>query len=153
MAAKKRPVAKKAAPKKARKAAVLPKSDGAAGVRAFIASMEPWQRTLAKRVDALVAKQVPGVKRAVKWHVPFYGVDGQGWFLALAAFQYHVKFTFFKGTSLKPVPPKGTGKEGRSIDVRQDEVFDEKQFMSWVKQAAAMPGWDGGSRQGGGTPG
>jgi hypothetical protein len=131
---------KKTAPKRARKAAVLPKSEGAAGVRAFIASMEPWQRALAKRVDALVVKQVPGVKKAVKWHVPFYGVEGRGWFMAFAAFQYHVKFTFFKGTSLTPVPPKGTGKEGRSIDVRQDDVLDEKQFTSWVKQAAAIPG-------------
>ena len=81
--------------KTARKPAVLAKSDGRAGVRAFIASMEPWQRALARRVDALVVRHVPRVCKAMRWHCPFYGVEGQGWFLAFAAFQRHVKFSFF----------------------------------------------------------
>jgi hypothetical protein len=104
------------------------KSDGDAGVQAYIASMEPWQAAIAKRVDALVVKHVPGVRKAVRWHCPFYGVEGQGWFLAFAAFQHHVKFSFFKGTSL------------------------EKQLATWIEQAASIPGWDGGSTRSGGSP-
>lgn len=77
----------KGLPRKARKPAMLPKSDGDAGVQAYIASMEPWQAAIAKRVDALVVKHVPGVRKAVRWHCPFYGVEGQGWFLAFSAFQ------------------------------------------------------------------
>jgi hypothetical protein len=76
--------------------------------------------TIAKRVDALVVKHVPGVRKAVRWHCPFYGVEGQG------GFQHHVKFSFFKGTSLKPVPPIGQFKDVRSLDVRQSDKIDEK---------------------------
>ena len=78
-------------PRKARKPASLPKSDGDAGVQAYIASMEPWQAAIAKRVDALVVKHVPGVRKAVRWRCPFYGVEGQGWFLAFSGFQHHVE--------------------------------------------------------------
>src|SRR4051812_47553160 len=81
--------ARKKPPAKARKPASLPKSDGNAGVQAYIASLEPWQRAVAKRVDALITKQVPGVRKAMRWHCPFYGVEAQGWFLAFAAFQRH----------------------------------------------------------------
>jgi len=84
------PSAWKGLPRKARKPAMLPKSDGDAGVQAYIASMEAWQAAIAKRVDALVVKHVPGVRKAVRWHCPFYGVEGQGWFLAFAAFQHHI---------------------------------------------------------------
>src|SRR3954468_547023 len=101
----KNPNAAKRSSRKARKPAYLPKSDGDAGVQAYIASLEPWQAAIARRVDALVVEHVPGVRKAVRWHNPFYGVEGQGWFLAFAAFQHHVKFSFFKGTSLEPVPP------------------------------------------------
>src|SRR5512143_1483531 len=103
-------------PGKARKPASLPKSDGNAGVQAYIASMEPWQAAIAKRVDALVVKHVPGVRKAVRWHCPFYGVERQGWFLAFAAFQHDIKFSFFKGTSLKPVPPIGQHQAVCSLD-------------------------------------
>jgi hypothetical protein len=146
------PNAKKGSPRKARKPAMLPKSDGNAGVKAFIASMEPWQAAIAKRVEALVVKHVRGVRKAVRWHCPFYGVEGQGWFLAFAAFQRHVKFSFFKGTSLEPVPPIGKYKDVRSLDVRESDSLDEKQLALWIKQAAAIPGWDGGSSRGGGSP-
>ena len=143
----------KASPKaspKARKPAVLPKSDGDEGVRDYIASLEPWQKALASRVDALVVKHVPGVRKAMRWHCPFYGVAGQGWFLAFAAFQRHIKFSFFKGSALLPVPPIGKFKDVRSLDVREKDALDEKQMASWIRQAAAIPGWDGGSpRQGG----
>ena len=139
------PSAGRRSPRKARKPAMLPKSDGGAGVQAYIASMEPWQAAIARRVDALVVKHVPGVRKAVRWRCPFYGVEGQGWFLAFAAFQHHVKFSFFKGTSLKPVPPIGQFKDVRSLDVRESDKIDEKQLATWIKQAASIPGWDGGS--------
>jgi hypothetical protein len=145
------PSAGNRASKKARKPASLPKSDGDAGVQAYIASLEPWQAAIAKRVDALVVKHVPGVRKAVKWHSPFYGVDGQGWFLAFAAFQFHVKFSFFKGAALEPAPPIGKFKDVRSLDVRESDQLDEKQFSIWIQQAASIPGWDGGSRRKGGS--
>ena len=90
---------------KARKPAVLPKSDGDAGVQADIASLEPWRAAIAQRLDALVVQQVPHVRKAVRWHSPFYGVEGRGWFLAFAAFQHHLKFSFFKGASLQLSAP------------------------------------------------
>jgi hypothetical protein len=137
--------------RKARKPAVLPKSDGNAGVKAYIESLEPWQAAIAKRVDALVVKRVPGVRKAMRWHCPFYGVAGQGWFLAFAAFQRHLKFSFFKGSSLLPVPPIGKFKDVRSLDVRESDELDLEQLASWIQQAAAIPGWDGGSKRGGGS--
>ena len=145
------PSAGKGLSRKARKPAMVPKSDGNAGVQAYIASMEPWQAAIARRVDALVVKHVSGVRKAVRWHCPFYGVGGQGWFLAFAAFQRHVKFSFFKGASLKPVPPIGRSKDVRSLDVRESDRVDEKQLASWIKQAAAIPGWDGGSKRSDGS--
>ena len=145
------PRAGKALRPKARKPASLPKSDGDAGVQAYIASMEPWQAAIAQRIDALVVKHVPGVRKAVRWHCPFYGVEGQGWFLAFSGFQRHVKFSFFKGTSLKPVPPIGQFKDVRSLDVRESDKIDEKQLATWIKQAASIPGWDGGSTRYGGS--
>jgi hypothetical protein len=145
MTAQRRPLGK------ARKPARLPKSDGAAGVRAYVASMEPWQRSIARRVDALVVKHVPRVRKAMRWHCPFYGVEAQGWFLAFAAFQHHVKFSFFKGAALKPQPPIGKFKDVRSLDVRASDTLDEKQMARWITQAAAIPGWDGGSQRSGGS--
>jgi hypothetical protein len=110
-------------------------------VHAYIASMEPWQAAIAKRVDALVVKHVPSVRKAVKWHSPMYGVEGQGFFLAFAAFHYHVNFTFFRGTSLKPVPPSGKQKDARHLHVRESDKLDEKQMATWIKQASSIPGW------------
>jgi hypothetical protein len=131
--------------RKARKPAILPKSDGDAGVQAYIASLEPWQAAIASRIDALVVAQVPGVRKAMRWRCPFYGVRDQGWFLAFSAFQRHIKFSFFKGASLKPVPPVGGSKDVRSLDVRETDRLDEPQLASWIAQAAAIPGWGGGS--------
>lgn len=142
----------KGSPRKAKKPAQLPKSDGDAGVQAYFASMEPWQAALARRVDALVVKCVPRVRKAMRWRCPFYGVEGQGWFLAISAFQFHVKFDFFLGTSLEPVPPTGASGTVRYLDVRESDELDEKQMASWIRQAARIPGWDGGSPRNGGVP-
>ena len=90
--------------------------------------------------DALIVRAVPGVRKAVKWNSPFYGVEGRGWFLSFHVFTHYVKLTFFRGTSLRPVPPGGTGKDARWIDIREGGL-DEAQVAKWVKQAAGLPGW------------
>jgi hypothetical protein len=120
----------------------ITKGDGAAPVRDYIAAMPGWKRDIGRRLDALITQNVPGVRKAVKWNSPFYGVEGQGWFLSFHVFAHYVKVTFFRGTSLQPVPPGGTSKEGRWVDVREDD-FDEAQLAAWVKQAAALPGFLG----------
>jgi hypothetical protein len=118
----------------------IAKADGDAPVQAYIAAMPGWKRDLGKRLDALIVRTVPHVRKAVKWNSPFYGIEGQGWFLGLHAFNRYVKVTFFTGTSLRPVPPGGTGQSARWIDLHEGE-FDEAQLAAWVKQAAALPGW------------
>ncbi|MBF5041871.1 hypothetical protein FGE12_05670 [Aggregicoccus sp. 17bor-14] len=118
----------------------IAKADGDAPVQAYIAAMPGWKRALGERLDALIVRTVPHVHKAVKWNSPFYGIEGQGWFLALHAFNRYVKVTFFGGTSLRPVPPGGTGKAARWLDLHEGE-FPEAQLAEWVKQAAAIPGW------------
>jgi hypothetical protein len=118
----------------------IAKADGDAPVQAYIAAMPGWKRDLGKRLDALIGRNVPDVQKAVKWNSPFYGIEGQGWFLSFHVFTRYVKVTFFRGTSLRPVPPGGTGKDARWIDIHQDDL-DEAQIATWVKQAAGLPGW------------
>lgn len=146
----------KAAPKsKARKAATpkllaggnpqIAKGDGDAPVQAYIAAMPGWKRDLGRRLDALIARTVPGVRKAVKWNSPFYGADDgdedQGWFLSFHCFTKYVKVAFFRGASLRPVPPgESRHKDVRYLDIREDDPFDEAQFAAWVKQASELPG-------------
>ena len=118
----------------------IAKADGDAPVQAYLAAIPGWTRDVAKRVDALIVQHVPGVRKAVKWNSPFYGVEGQGWFASMHVFTKAVKVTFFRGTSLRPEPPGGQSKEGRWIDVHEDDL-DERQMAAWIKQAAALPGW------------
>ncbi len=119
------------------------KADGDAPVQAYIAAMPDWKRPLGKRLDALIVRAVPNVRKAVKWNSPFYGIEGQGWFLSFHVFTRYVKVTFFSGRSLRPIPPGGTERSGnaRWIDLRDDRELDEVQMATWVKQAAAVPGW------------
>ncbi len=119
----------------------IAKADGDAPVQAYIAAMPGWKRDVGRRLDALIERTVPGVRKAVKWNSPFYGVEGQGWFLSFHCFTKYVKVTFFRGTSLRPVPP-GASKhaEVRYADIHEGEL-DEAQMAKWVKQAAALPGW------------
>ncbi len=91
----------------------IAKADGGAPVRAYIAAMHGWKRDLGKRLDALITRNVPHVCKAVKWNSPFYGIEGQGWFLGFHVFTRYVKVSFFRGASLRPVPPGGTGKDAR----------------------------------------
>jgi hypothetical protein len=121
----------------------IAKADGDAPVQAYIAAMPGWKRDLGKRLDALVVRSVPKVCKAVKWNSPFYGVPGQGWFLSFHVFTRYVKVTFFRGTSLRPIPPGGTerSKDARWLDLHETDKLDEQQMSTWIKQAAALPGW------------
>ena len=119
------------------------KADGDAPVQAYIAAMPGWKRDVGRRLDALIVRTVPGVRKAVKWSSPLYGVEGQGWFLGIHTFTYYVKVAFVRGTSLRPVPPGGSkSKDTRYLDIHEDEPIDEAQFTSWIKQASQLPGWD-----------
>lgn len=121
----------------------IAKADGDAPVQAYIAAMPGWKSDLGRRLDALIVRSVPRVCKAVKWNSPFYGLEGQGWFLSFHVFTRYVKVTFFRGASLRPVPSGGTpkSKDARWIDIHEDDQFDEAQMATWVKQAAALPGW------------
>jgi hypothetical protein len=118
----------------------IAKADGDAPVQANIAAMPGWKRDVGHRLDALIVRNVPNVRKAVRWNSPFYGIEGQGWFLGFHVFTHYVKLTFFRGTSLRPIPPGGTGKDARWIDIHEDDL-DEAQMATWVKQAAAITGW------------
>jgi hypothetical protein len=119
----------------------IAKAEGEAPVRAYIAAMPGWKRDIGRRLDALVTRTVPGVRKAVKWNSPFYGVEGQGWFLSFHTFTNYVKVTFFRGASLRPVPPGASKhKDVRYLDLREDDL-DEKQLAAWLRQASALPGW------------
>ena len=119
----------------------IAKADGDAPVQEYIAAMPGWKRDLGKRLDALIVRNVPNVRKAVKWNSPLYGIEGQGWFLGFHTFTHYVKVAFFRGTSLRPVPPGASKhKDVRHFDIHEDDL-DEAQMATWVKQAAALPGW------------
>ncbi len=103
--------------------------------------MPGWKSDVGRRLDALIERTVPGVSKAVKWNSPFYGVEGQGWFLAFHVFTHYVKVTFFRGTSLRPVPPgESKHQEVRYLDIYEDDQLDEAQLAAWVEQASQLPG-------------
>ena len=118
----------------------IAKAEGDAPVQAYIAAMPGWKSDLGRRLDALIVCNVPNVCKAVRWNSPFYGIEGQGWLLGFHVFTRFVKVSFFRGTSLRPVPPGGTGKDARWIDIHEDDL-DEAQMAAWIRQAAALPGW------------
>ena len=131
----------------------IAKADGDAPVQAYIAAMPEWKHDIGRQLDALIEKTVPKkLRKAVRWNSPLYGVEGQGWFLSFHVFAKYVKVTFFRGTSLTPMPPgESRTAETRYLDIREDG-FDEKQLAKWIRQAAKIPGWDGGSpKQNGGV--
>ena len=120
----------------------IAKGDGDAPVQAYIAAMPGWKRDVGRHLDTLITRTVPGVRKAVKWNSPFYGVEDQGgWFLSFHCFANYVKVTFFRGTSLRPLPSGASKhKEVRYFDIHEDEQFDEAQLAAWVKQASQLPG-------------
>ena len=141
--------AKKLAPKAASEQPVLlsggnpqiPKGYGDAPVQAYIAAMPGWKQDVGRRLDAIISRTVPGVRKAVKWNSPFYGVEDNVWFLSFHCFTRYVKVAFFRGASLTPVPPgKSKQEHVRYLDIYEDDPLDEAQFADWVRQAAALPG-------------
>ena len=119
----------------------IAEGDGDAPVQAYIAAMPGWKRDVGGRLDALIVRSVPGVRKAVKWNSPFYGVEGDGWFLGIHVFTNYVKVAFFRGKLLRPLPPGlSKTKDTRYVDIREGGL-DEAQMASWVKQAASLPGW------------
>jgi hypothetical protein len=120
----------------------IAKADGDAPVQAYIAAMPGWKRDVGRRLDALIVRTVPDVRKAVKWNSPFYGIEGQGWFLNLHCFTKYVKVAFFRGASLRPPPPgESKHKEVRYLDIHENDQLDEAQIARWIRQAAALPGW------------
>jgi hypothetical protein len=119
----------------------IPKGEGDAPVQAYIAAMPGWKRHVGRHLDALIVRTVPDVHKAVKWNSPFYGIKGNGWFVNFHCFTRYVKVAFFRGTSLRPVPP-GESKhpEVRYLDIHEDDPLDEAQLAKWVKQASKLPG-------------
>ena len=118
----------------------IPKADGEAPVQAYIAAIPGWQREIAQALDELITQTVPGVHKGVRWNSAMYGIKGQGWFVSFHIFTNFVKLTFFKGTSLTPEPPGGTAQEARWINI-EEGTLDPVQMVTWVRQAAAIPGW------------
>ncbi|MCZ7656727.1 MAG: DUF1801 domain-containing protein [Xanthobacteraceae bacterium] len=119
----------------------IAKGAGDAPVQAYIKAMPGWKRDVGRRLDALIVRSVPGVRKAVKWNSPFYGIDGQGWFLSFHCFTRYVKVAFFRGTSLRPLPPgESRHKEVRYLDIHENDEIDEAQLADWVTQASRLPG-------------
>ncbi len=118
----------------------IAKGYGDAPVEAYIAAIPGWKQDVGRRLDALIARAVPGVKKAVKWNSPFYGVADGVWFLSFHCFTKYVKVTFFRGADLRP-PPSGKSKyeNVRYYDIYEGEL-DEARFTAWVKQASRLPG-------------
>jgi hypothetical protein len=119
----------------------IAKGDGDAPVQAYIAAMPGWKRDVGRRLDELIERTVPGVRKAVKWNSPLYGVEGQGWFLGIHTYTNYVKVAFFRGASLRPVPPGESKSKGtRYLDIHEDDELDEVQLADWLKQASELPG-------------
>jgi hypothetical protein len=118
----------------------IAKADGDAPVRAYISAVPGWKRGTCQRLDEIFTAAVPGVQKAIRWNSAMYGIRGNGWFVSFHVFTNYVKVTFFAGTSLRPVPPGGTAKEARWINIPEGSL-DERQLVRWIKQAAVIPGW------------
>jgi hypothetical protein len=118
----------------------IPKGYGDEPVKAYVAAMPGWKRGVGERIDAIVARKVPGVVKAVKWNSPFYGIEAYSWFLSLHCFTRYVKVTFFRGTSLDPMPPEASKHdEVRYLNIREGDDFED-QLAAWICQAKKLPG-------------
>lgn len=119
----------------------IAKGYGDAPVQAYIAAMPGWKSDIGRRLDALIAEAVPGVRKAVKWNSPLYGMQEQHWFLGFHCMTRYVKVAFFRGAQLDPPPPGASKqKDVRYLDIYEDKGLDETQFGDWVKQASRLPG-------------
>ncbi len=119
----------------------IPKGEGDGPVQDYIAAMPGWKRKVGECLDDLIVRTVPDVHKAVKWNQPFYGLEGEGWFLSFRCYTKYVQLQFFRGTSLDPVPPKASKhNEVRYLDIHEDDELDEDQLRSWIEQASNLPG-------------
>ena len=119
----------------------IPKGDGDAPVQAYIAAMPGWKRNVGRSLDTLIARTVPEVRKAVRWNSPFYGIEGQGWFLSFHCFTKYVKVTFLNGASLRPIPPVESKHENvRYFHIHEADQLDEELLASWIRQASELPG-------------
>jgi hypothetical protein len=119
----------------------IAKADGDAPVQAYIAAMPDWKREVGQRFDALIERTAPDVRKAVRWNSPFYGIEGQGWFLSYHCFAKYIKVTFLRGTALHPLPPvESKDPHTRYLHIHENEPIDEERVASWIKQAAELPG-------------
>jgi hypothetical protein len=121
----------------------IAKADGDAPVQEYIAAMPGWKHDAGRRLDALIVQAVPNVRKAVKWNTPFYGVEGPdgkaAWFLGFHCMAKYIKVAFFRGTSLRPMPPgQSKQKEVRYLDIYEDDQLDEAQFADWLQQAVTF---------------
>lgn len=122
----------------------IPKGDGDAPVQAYIEAMPGWKGDVGRYLDTLIERAVPDVRKAVRWNSPFYGVDGQGWFLSYHCLTKYIKVTFFRGGSLDPVPPvESKDDQARYFHIHEGDEVDEDLLTNWITQAAEVPGWDG----------
>lgn len=119
----------------------IAKADGDAPVQAYIAAMAGWKRAVGQRLDALIVRTAPGVRKAVRWNSPFYGMEGQGWFLSYHCFAKYIKVVFLRGSSLRPLPPvESKDANTRYFHIHENEPLDEELLASWIKQASKLPG-------------
>ncbi len=119
----------------------ISKADGDAPVQAYITAMPGWKRDVGRRLDALIVRTVPNVRKAVRWNSPFYGIEGQGWFLSFHCFTKYLKVTFLNGSSLRPVPPvESKHQDVRYFHIHEGDQVDEKLVASWIRQASELPG-------------
>ena len=119
----------------------IAKGDGEAPVRAYISAMPGWKRVAGRRLDALVTRTVPGVRKAVRWNSPFYAAGDDGWFLSFHCFAKYVKIGFFRGASLRPVPPIASKHDDvRYLHIHENDAIDETHLEAWIKQASRLPG-------------
>jgi hypothetical protein len=119
----------------------IAKADGDAPVQAYIAAMPGWKRDVGRRLDALIVRTVPNVRKAVRWNTPFYGIEAKGWFVGFHCITKYVKVAFFRGAPLRPLPPvESKHKEVRYFHIHEDDQLDEELVASWIRQASELPG-------------
>ena len=122
----------------------IPKGDGPEPVRAYLDAMPEWKGEIGRRLHELVLEEAPDVAMAVRWNSPFYGIEGMGWFVSWHCFAKYVKVTFLNGVHLVPEPPESSkDPDARYAHVHEGEGVDEELFGDWIRQSAALPGWDG----------
>ncbi|MEK1890710.1 MAG: DUF1801 domain-containing protein [Phyllobacterium sp.] len=120
----------------------IAKGDGDVPVQAYIAAMPGWKSDAGRRLDALIVRTIPDVRKAVKWNSPLYGIEGQGFFLGVHCFAKYIKVAFFYGASLQPLPPVASkDKNTRYFHIHENDDVDQDQLAAWIRQAAALPGW------------